>query len=331
METNILAALAAAPPVHPRDLILPAITLSSRHLGWPGITVCHSQAPSLALDAPPLTTHVVSLALNALPRLLQQRDGRSVDRPRAQWEVKILPAGHPSSWRAAGPVENLYIALDPHFLQQVALEVCDLDPARVELRHVFGGRDPVIKHLGCLLWTELYTTGLGGAVYAASLAQVLALHLLRTAGTRTPVLQHYTGGLPTHKLRRVLAYIHDHLAEPITLAALAAVVHLDPYHFVKAFRQSMGVPPHRYLIARRLAQAQPLLHNPLLPIPPIALQVGSRTPSPFPWHFRRQTGITPPAYRRSTLSQARAPGGRRGSPGAPLPPAHPTWSAPGSP
>ena len=47
-------------------------------------------------------------------------------------------------------------------VQHVALEVCDMDPARVELRHVFGGRDPVIKHLGGLLWTELYTTGLGG-------------------------------------------------------------------------------------------------------------------------------------------------------------------------
>ena len=223
METHILAALAAAPPVHPRDLRLPGITRSSHPLGWPGITVCHSQAPSLALDAPPLTTHVVSLALNALPRLFQQRDGRSVDRAREQWEVKILPAGHPSVWRADGPVENLYIALEPALLQHVALEVCDMDPARVELRHVFGGRDAVIKHLGCLLWSELATTGLGGAVYAASLAQVLALHLLRTACARTPILRHYAGGLPQYKLHRVLAYIHDHLAGPLPLVALAGV------------------------------------------------------------------------------------------------------------
>jgi len=304
-----LAALAAAPPVHPCDLSLPSITRSSRLLGWPGITVCHSQAPSLALDAPPLTTHVVSLALNALPRLLQQRDGRSVDRARVQWEVKILPAGHPSSWRAEGPVENLYIALEPCFLQHVALEVCDMDPARVELRHVFGGRDAVIKHLGCLLWTELYTTGLGGAVYAASLAQVLALHLLRTAGARTPVLRHYTGGLPKHKLDLVLAYIHDQLAGQITLADLAGLVHLNQYHFLKAFRQSMGVTPHRYLLARRIAQAQALLHNHMMPITTIALQVGFRTPSHFTWHFRRQTGVTPTAYRRTALARAGVPGG----------------------
>jgi hypothetical protein len=52
MTTHKLAALASAPPVHPRDLILPSITLSSGHLGRPGITVCHSQA--LELEAPPL-------------------------------------------------------------------------------------------------------------------------------------------------------------------------------------------------------------------------------------------------------------------------------------
>jgi hypothetical protein len=52
MTTHKLAALASAPPVHPRDLILPSITLSSGHLGRPGITVCHSQA--LELEALPL-------------------------------------------------------------------------------------------------------------------------------------------------------------------------------------------------------------------------------------------------------------------------------------
>jgi AraC family transcriptional regulator len=301
MTTNTLTALAAAPPVHPRDLILPYITWSSRHLGWPGISVCHSQAPSLELDAPPLSMHAVSLALNAVPRLMQRRDGRCVDGSREQWEVQILPAGHPSYWRAEGVVENVFIALEPPFLQQVALEACDLDPARVEVQHVFAASDPVIKHLGYALWGELHTDGLGGQVYAASLAQVLAIHLLRTACVRTPILRRATGGLPRPALRRVLAYISDHLAQPITLADLAALVPMDPYHFLKAFRQAIGITPHQYLLARRMERAQALLKDSTMPITDVAFQVGFRTPSHFTWHFRRQTGVTPTAYRRAVL------------------------------
>jgi AraC family transcriptional regulator len=243
--------------------------------------------------------HVVSLALNAVPRLMQWRDGRCVDGPREQWGVQILPAGHPSYWRAEGAVENVYIALEPYFLQQVALEACDLDPARIGVQHVFGARDPVIKHLGCALWGELHTDGLGGPVYAASLAQVLAIHLLRTACARAPVLRYYAGGLPRHKLRRVLAYITDHLAQPITLADLAALVQMDQYHFLKVFRQAMGLTPHQYLLARRMEQAQALLKDSTMPITDVAFQVGFRTPSHFTWHFRRQTGVTPTAYRRA--------------------------------
>jgi AraC family transcriptional regulator len=299
MTTHTLATLAATPPVHPRDLIFPSITRSSRQLGWPGIAVCHSQAPSLALDAPPLSMHVVSLAVTAVPRLLQRRDGRCVDGPRAQWGVQLLPAGSPSVWRAAGPVENVYIALEPAFLQQVALEACDLDPARVELQHVFGAQDPVIKQIGCSLWHELATEGLGGHVYAASLAQVLAIHLLRTACVRAPVLRRTTGGLPRPALRRVLTYITAHLAQPLTLADLAALVPMDPYRFLKTFRQALGVTPHQYLLARRMERAQALLKDSTLPITTVAFQVGFHTPSHFTWHFHRQTGVTPTAYRRA--------------------------------
>jgi AraC family transcriptional regulator len=245
--------------------------------------------------------HAVSLALNAVPRLLQRRDGRCMDGPRAQWEVQILPAGHPSSWYAEGVVENVFIALEPHFLQQVALEACDLDPARVEVQHVFRAHDPVIKHLGRVLWGELHTDGLGGQVYAASLAQVLAIHLLRTACVQAPVLRLATSGLPRPTLRRVLAYISDHLAQPITLADLAALVPMDSYRFLKAFRQTMGVTPHQYLLARRMERAQALLKNSTLPITDVAFQVGFRTPSHFTWHFRRQTGVTPTVYRRAVL------------------------------
>jgi AraC family transcriptional regulator len=299
MRPQQLAMLTATSPVHPRDVIPHCITRSSRHLSWPGITVGHGQAVAMEIDAPPFTMHVVSVALNASPRLVQRRDGRHVDGPRMQWGVQIMPAEHPSYWRAEGPIENVLMALEPRFLHHAALEACGMDPARVELRHVFGARDAVIKHLGLALLAEITTAGLGGPLYAASLANVLAIHLLRTYCTRSPVLRNHTGGLSRHKLQLALTYIADHLDQPLLLADLAALVQMAPYHFLRAFRQSTGLPPHQYVLARRLERAQALLKNPTISITTIAFRVGFRTLSHFTQHFRRQTGVTPTVYRRT--------------------------------
>ena len=59
--------------------------------------------------------------------------------------------------------------------------------------------------------------------------------------------------------RTVTSYIEQHLAEPITLATLAELAGLSTYHFCRAFKQSFGVPPHRYHTRQRIEQAKMML------------------------------------------------------------------------
>ena len=94
-----------------------------------------------------------------------------------------------------------------------------------------------------------------------------------------------------------LAYITEHLAQPITLRDLAALAHLAPYHFLRAFRQATGVTPHQDIMARRMARAQALLEDPSIRIPEVASRVGFQTASHFAMCFRRRAGVTPTAYR----------------------------------
>ena len=297
MKTQQLAALAAHPPVPPLTVRSPHVTVSSHHLGWPDITISHHQLPPKESYVPPLTTHAVFLALNAGPRLVHERAGHHVDRPWQKGNVQIARAGEPRYWRIEGPMETLRIDLEPRVLERVALEACAMDPARVELLNVFGSRDRVIRQVGLALWAELTTAGLGGPLYVAALAQVLAIHLLRTSCAQVPVVRHVTGGLAPQTLRRVLAYITEHLAQPITLRDLAAVAHMDQYHFLRAFRQTTGVTPHQDLLARRITRAQALLEDPALSITDVAFRVGFQTASHFAMLFRRWTGVTPTAYR----------------------------------
>jgi AraC family transcriptional regulator len=81
------------------------------------------------------------------------------------------------------------------------------------------------------------------------------------------------------------------------LLDLSVVVHMSPYHFARLFKQSTGVPPHRFVLGQRIARASVLLRDARLSIGEVGQLVGFRTPSHFTTAFRRMTGITPSAYR----------------------------------
>src|SRR5258708_20005857 len=81
------------------------------------------------------------------------------------------------------------------------------------------------------------------------------------------------GGLPAWQQKRVAEFIEEHLAEAISLAALAKLVDLSLYHFARAFTQSFGAPPHRYHMARRMDRARSLFPPP----PPPATHIPTRT------------------------------------------------------
>ena len=112
-----------------------------------------------------------------------------------------------------------------------------------------------------------------------------------------PVERVPTRGLPWHRLRRVCDFIQDNLNRQLTLMDLSTVVHMSPYHFAHLFKQSTGVPPHRFVLGQRVARASLLLRSARLSIAEVARLVGFRTPSHFTTAFRRMTGITPSAYR----------------------------------
>ena len=89
------------------------------------------------------------------------------------------------------------------------------------------------------------------------------------------------------------------MASRIPWANLAELVRLSPYHFCCAFKQSFGVPPHRYHSGRRIERAKALLAKPDYTVTEIGMAVGFSETSSFTAAFRKATGLTPTAYHRS--------------------------------
>jgi len=101
------------------------------------------------------------------------------------------------------------------------------------------------------------------------------------------------GGLSPAVTRRVCDYIEGHLDEKIRLDGLAALTGLSTDHFARAFHQSVGAPPHTYLLRRRLEHVEHMLRETHAPLSEIALATGFSDQSHLARHFRRWAGASP--------------------------------------
>jgi AraC family transcriptional regulator len=141
--------------------------------------------------------------------------------------------------------------------------------------------------------------GFDNRLYVEALGKVLAHELARLNAGAPRNEARVRGGLAAWQQRTVTGYIEEHLAEHIPLATLAQLVRLSPYYFCRAFKQSFGLPPHRYHNDRRIELAKSLLAKPMSSVTDVGLAVGFSETSSFTAAFRKATGFTPTAFRRS--------------------------------
>ena len=107
------------------------------------------------------------------------------------------------------------------------------------------------------------------------------------------------GTLSVKRLKRILEYIQDNLSEDLSLTDLASLADLSPYHFARLFKQSTGLPPHRYILNQRIERAKLFLEDPhYSSLADISYQLGFSSQSHFTRAFRNFTGTTPAYYRK---------------------------------
>jgi AraC family transcriptional regulator len=197
-------------------------------------------------------------------------------------------------------MDELHIFLEAGLVTPVAAEAFDLDPARLTVPPLDGLDLP---HLRAAMWAvdaELTAGGTGGPLAAESLANVLAVHLIRQVLAPCQPPRRRDGTLPRAKLRAVVEYIEEHLDAGPTLEQLAAVAGLSPYHFARQFKSATGLPPHQYVIARRVERAKQLLQTGRdFSLAEVAAHAGFSDQSQFSHYFKRLVGVTPGQFRMS--------------------------------
>lgn len=210
-------------------------------------------------------------------------------------KVCVLPAGVPHKARLEGDAEYLALYLDPVVVRRAAGESGLSDSLEVVER--CSERDPVVSHIGKALLGELDSEGLSGRLYADSLANVLAVHLLRHYTASAGIPRKHRGGLSGHKLHQVEAFIAENYSSDVKLDELAQVAQMSSFHFAREFKRTTGTTPHQYLIKFRIARAKGLLAESEIPLVEVGCRSGFSHQSHFTRLFHKLTGTTPHSYR----------------------------------
>jgi AraC family transcriptional regulator len=150
------------------------------------------------------------------------------------------------------------------------------------------------------MMTDLNEGSPAGRLYGESLANALAVYLLNRYAVRryAPVVNR--GGLPGYRLRRVLDYICENLADDLSLADLAAIADMSPHYFAELFNKSMGIAPHRYVLLQRIERSKQNLRDRRQSIIEAELDAGFKNPSHFARMFRKFVGTTPSNFQSET-------------------------------
>jgi AraC family transcriptional regulator len=300
------------------------VRLSSRALGW-GPLNYERRETEPAEDCLPNGSrqHLIFVSL-AGGRVWREVEGVSFEYELAPGYVSIQPGEVPVCWSWDTRLNYSVIGLDPAFLQEVAQRVFGLEPGAFRLVPGEREHDPVISNIAGVLAREAARADAGSALYAQSLANMLAVHLLRdyvvkqVPDRRVPGPQARQADA-SRPVVEAIRHMQRHYAREVPLSELAATVHLSPFHLARRFKQTTGMSPHQYLIDMRVNAARALLEagSGQRSLAEIAAAVGFADQSHLTRHFKRRFGVTP-REARSGHDGSRTPRERRSN----TPPRH---------
>jgi AraC family transcriptional regulator len=146
------------------------------------------------------------------------------------------------------------------------------------------------------LCAEVLRGGSSGRRFAEGMLTVIGTQLLRLFGEARLAPK---GGITGRQYRVVADHVDAHLVESIPVSDLARLVGLSEAHFARAFKQTAGMAPHRFVMERRLERGKRMLADADDSIASIASACGFADQAHFSRAFSQTFGLSPSALRKS--------------------------------
>lgn len=283
----------------------------SRGLGWHDAYVSLATETSWTMTLPALPHYCVAYCSHRSATITRQVSGEPPERDVALLPrlFGMVPADRSSDWTLKGSPEIQLIYLRRSMVDRLVEDVLGVDGDRLELVPRLGFADGLMEQLALALQAAArHDDGAGDGLYADHVIRLMALHLVTNHGGR-PVhrgrVVSVAAPAPAARARRpdrmqhVRDLIESALDEDLSLERLAAEAGVGTHAFSAAFVKAHGLPPHRYVVERRIQRAKRLLRDSDLPVAAIAVQTGFSSQSHLASVFKRTVGLTPRQYQRS--------------------------------
>jgi AraC family transcriptional regulator len=277
-------------------------TKTSAPVHWGGIALEKYTVPAVFIprhEHPETFLHVV---LNGAVKYEVNTRGRNLRFTSRPGTIFLLPRGTVDEVNWTGPTQrvivNIRTSLLTHALEETSHQT------EVELKEHWDLTDRHISALLLEMMADLDDKSPAGTIYGESLANALAVYLLKRYAVRRIVPATHKGGLPGNRLKRVVDYIAANLDENMSLAQLSAIAGMSPHYFSELFKVSTGRSPHNYILLQRIERAKQQLRDPNRSIIDAGLDAGFQNPSHFARMFRQVEGTTPSTYRAEHMPRA---------------------------
>jgi AraC family transcriptional regulator len=262
--------------------------------------------PKGVLDVPELDNVLISIHLGAPAKMDCRRDGRRFRGTAVHGDIDIIPARTPSRWEMHDENDTaLILSLPQKFLQTIASE-SGMDAAGLEIRNRFQVRDTELEALSWAVKREMEAGCPSGRFYIEGLALAVASRLVMRHSNVAKAPEERAKGLDGHRLKQVLTFIEEQLAENLSAQQIAAVAGVSPSHAKTLFRDSVGMPMHQYVIQRRVERAKTMLMEDDKSMAEIAQAVGFSHQSHMARHMRRALGASPKMMKRMLAESSTA-------------------------
>jgi AraC-like DNA-binding protein len=197
------------------------------------------------------------------------------------------------------PFQSLFFNIPDGALTAIAEEARAPRIDRLSYKTAAGHNDAIIRNLGEAMLVAVHSPEQANQLFVDHVVLALTAHIAQTYGGLRLIRDLPKGGLAPWQERRACDALAARLEGDMSLKIIAAECGLSVSHFSRAFRQSTGLPPHRWLLRHRVQVAKILMENNRQTLAQIAVVAGFADQSHFTRVFAKHVGVSPGAWRRA--------------------------------
>lgn len=207
--------------------------------------------------------------------------------------LSFVPNGQPNEVYCEQNIDIMIIEINQDYIKQT------LGINNLELKEVRGIMDNMIYQLALYLREEQKCGKIASKIFSESIIAGLAIQIGTKYNINKKEIYAPKGKLSSTQLKHLIDYCNSNIESDISIEKLSKQVNLSPFHFIRSFKNTVGLTPYQYIVHMRIEKSKQLIKQNKYSLMEIALRLGYSDQSHFSNSFKKIIGITPHDFKKN--------------------------------